>query len=144
MDPLCHRRRRWSRRSPFVQHDSPDVLEYNDDLQVDSAVQIIYYHTSDEEKRRMFTVDPNIGRTRITSSVPTSRMGRFREVVAQRDGNACVLSNVAHEYCDAVHLLAHSKGDAVCYSGTPSPSLSSLTIVTAVHYNLYPAPQSRP
>jgi hypothetical protein len=123
-------------------HDSPDPLEYDVDLPVDSTV--LYYHTSDEEKRRMFPVDPNIERTSLTSSVPTSRTGRFREVVAQRDENACVLSNTEEDYCDAVHLLAHSKGDAVCYSSTPSPSMSSLTIFTAVHYNLYPAPQSRP
>jgi hypothetical protein len=51
--------------------DSPDVVVYNDDLPVDSAV--LYYHTSDEEKRRMFPVDPNIERTTIMSSVPTSR-----------------------------------------------------------------------
>jgi|SRR6267142_1825808 len=124
-------------------HNLPDVVEYNDDLPVDSAV--LYYHTSDEEKRRMFPVDPNIRRTTITSSVPTSRMDQLREVVVQRDGNKCILARVPGRLCDAVHLLAHSKGDEVCYSSTLMPILSLLTITMAVvHCNLYPAPQSRP
>ena len=94
--------------------DSLDVVEYNAGLPTEPAT--LYYHTSDEEKRRMFPVDPNIGRTRVTSSVATSRMDQFREVVAKRDGEECVLSNMDKRSCEAVHLLAHSKGDAVCYS----------------------------
>jgi len=124
-------------------HNSADVVEYNDDLPVDSV--ILFYHTSDEEKRRMFPVDPNIGRTTITSNVPTSRMDQFREVVVQRDGNKCVLARVRGKLCDAIHLLAHSKGDGVHYSSTLMSILSSLTITMAVvHCDLNPAPQSRP
>jgi hypothetical protein len=119
-------------------HNLPDVVEYNDDLPVDSA--FLYYDTSEEEKRRMFPVDPNIDRTTSMYSVPTSRTDRFREVVAERDGNKCVLSNTDEEFCGAVHLLAHSKGDVVCYSSTLTPSLSSLTIAMAVVHS----PQSRP
>jgi len=123
-------------------HNLPDVLEYDDDLPVDSTV--LYYHTSDEEKRRMFPVDPSIGHTRITSSVSMSRVDDFRSVIVERDGNMCVLTRIRGRLCDAVHLLAHSKGDEVSYSSTLIPSLSLLTIaMVVVHCNLYLAPQSR-
>lgn len=71
-----------------LSHDSPDVINYDDGLPQDSVV--LYYHTGDEEKRRIFPADLDIGRTNVTSSVATSRRARFRDD-------------------------AHSKGDAVCY-----------------------------
>jgi alpha-beta hydrolase superfamily lysophospholipase len=64
----------------------------------------------------MFPVDQSIGRTRVTSSVATSWADQFHKVVAERDGNECVLTRVEVRLCDAVHLLAHGKGDAVRYS----------------------------
>ena len=92
--------------------DSPhDVVEYDHDLPSESAD--LYYHTSDAEKQRMFPVDPDMGRTTITSSDATSRMPYFHSGVVERDG-ACVLTGI-ESYCDAVHLLPHSKGDEVCY-----------------------------
>ena len=33
----------------------------------------LHYYISDDEKRRMFPVDPDIGRTHFTSSVHTAR-----------------------------------------------------------------------
>jgi len=59
----------------------------------------------------MFPVDPKVVRTNITSSVSTTRRGQFRDDVAARDGGTCVLTSMARRHCDAVHLLAHSKGD---------------------------------
>src|SRR6266567_8591013 len=45
--------------------DSPDDVDYNfADLPAESAD--LYYHTSNEEKRRMFPVDPDTVRTSIT------------------------------------------------------------------------------
>ena len=64
----------------------------------------------------MFPVDPKIARTNVTSSVATSRRAQFRSDTADRDGNRCVLTGMDELVCDAVHLLAHSKGDTVCYS----------------------------
>jgi hypothetical protein len=64
----------------------------------------------------MFPADPDIGRTHITSSVPTSRRVQFRDEVAERDERRCVLAELEKLLCAAVHLLAHSKGGAVCYS----------------------------
>ena len=98
--------------------DLLDVVEYNAGLLAEPAT--LYYHTSDEERRRTFPVDPNIGRTRITSSVATPRKDEFCKVVAERDGNKCVLTGWVKETCKAVHLLSHSKGDAVCYSYSQS------------------------
>jgi len=94
--------------------DSPNVVDCNAGVPQDPAV--LYYHISDKERRRMFPVDPDIGRTNITSSVATTRRAQFRDDVAERDGRECVLTGLEETYCDAVHLLAHSKGDAVCYS----------------------------
>jgi len=120
--------------------DSPDGMDYDDGLPQDSVV--LYYHTSDEEKRRMFPTDPDIGRTNITSSVPTSRRTRFRGDVQGRDALRCVLSDIVPSLCDAVHLIAHSKGDAVCYLSL-SLSLSLTMETAAVHIKLHSASQSR-
>jgi hypothetical protein len=46
-----------------------------------------------------------------TSFARSSRADFVREVV-QRDGT-CVLTNASRRTCDAVHLIPHSKGDAV-------------------------------
>jgi len=96
-----------------LSRDLPDVIDYDDGLPRESVV--LYYHTSDEERRRMFPADPNIGRTNITSSVATSGRARFRDDILERDGRQCLLSNIPEMYCEAAHLVAHSKGDAVCY-----------------------------
>ncbi|PPQ85754.1 hypothetical protein CVT25_003071 [Psilocybe cyanescens] len=89
--------------------DSLDNMDYNAGLPTYSAA--LYYHTSDEEKQRMFPVDPNIANTSVTSSVATTRRAQLRSKAAVRDGNRCVLSGMPEIFCDAVHLLAHSKGD---------------------------------
>jgi len=76
----------------------------------------LYYYINDDEKRRMFPVDPDIGRTHVTSSVHTARGFQFYGAVADRDERSCVLADLLEFYCDAAHLVAHSKGDEVCYS----------------------------
>ena len=65
--------------------DSPhDVVEYDHDLPSESAD--LYYHTSDAEKQRMFPVDPDMGRTTITSSDATPQRVHLRSDVVKRDG----------------------------------------------------------
>jgi len=100
-----------------LSHDSLDIVDYDGVLPQESVV--LYYHTSDEEKRRMFPADPYIGRTDVTSSVSTSRRDQFSDDLLRRDERRCVLSNLSEEFSDAVHLVAHSKGDAVCYHSLP-------------------------
>src|SRR5258708_25425393 len=65
--------------------DSLNVVDYNAGLPAESA--FLYYHTDDEEKRRMFPTDPNIERTNVTDSdsMATTRRVRFREDVVERD-----------------------------------------------------------
>src|SRR5258708_1056736 len=91
--------------------DSLNVVDYNAGLPAESA--FLYYHTN-EEKRRMFPADPNIGRTNVTDSnnIATSRRVQFREDVIERDR---VLAGLEVMFSNAVHLLAHNKGDSVCY-----------------------------
>ena len=115
--------------------DSLNVVDYNAVLPAESTA--LYYHTSEEERRRMFPIDPDIGRTNIASSVATTRRARFHDDVAERDGRTCVLTGVDEEFCDAVHLLAHSKGDRVGYSYLLSICPFS---PSAVHCDLYPTP----
>ncbi len=93
--------------------DSLNVVDY--DVAPPAESTILYYHISSEERERMFPVDPHIVHTHITSSVLTTRRGPFRDEVAERDGRRCVLSGWDAKYCDAVHLLAHSKSDTVRY-----------------------------
>ena len=109
--------------------DSLNVVDYNAVLPAESTA--LYYHTSEEERRRMFPVDPDIGRTHITSGVTTTRRTRFHDDVAERDGRTCVLTGMIHGVCDAVHLLAHSKGNEVCYGILYSQSVS-LTIASVI------------
>ena len=108
--------------------DSPDFVNYNADFPAEST--ILYYHTSDEERRKMFPVDPNIGRTNVTSTCATTRRAEFNEEVANRDGRTCTLTSIEAMYCDAVHLLAHSKGDTVCCSYCRSVLTHHLQYIT--------------
>ena len=112
-----------------LSRDSLEVMDYDDGLPRESVV--LYYHTSDEEKRRMFPTDPNIGRTNITSSVATSRRARFRDNIVERDERQCTLSNIEETYCEAVHLVAHSKGDVVCYLSLTLAHSRSITTAAA-------------
>ncbi|TFK17474.1 hypothetical protein FA15DRAFT_710758 [Coprinopsis marcescibilis] len=92
---------------------SPDLLnvvDYNAGLPVEAAV--LYYHINDQEKGRMFPVEPKNGPASTTSSVATTRRVRFRSDLSERDGGTCVLTGLTDVLCDAVHLLAHSKGNA--------------------------------
>jgi 5-methylcytosine-specific restriction endonuclease McrA len=111
-------------------------MDYDDGLPQESVV--LYYHTSDEEKRRMFPADPNIRRTVITSSVTTSQRARFRDDILERDERQCTLSNIEETYCEAVHLVAHSKGDVVCYLSFTRAHSCTIT-TAAVHIKLHSA-----
>ena len=93
-----------------------DIVDYSAGLPAESAT--LYYRTSDDEMRRIFPADPNFSRTYATSSAAPARMTRFYSNVAERDGNQCLLAGTHRAGCDAVHLLAHSKGDSVGYSYT--------------------------
>jgi hypothetical protein len=50
---------------------------------------------------------------RITTTEGTERRWDFRQDVIQRDGPACVITQMEEEDCDAAHLIPHSKGDEV-------------------------------
>ena len=50
---------------------------------------------------------------RITTTEGTTRRRYFRDDVVQRDGPACVVTEVGEAHCDAAHLIPHSKGDGV-------------------------------
>jgi len=93
--------------------DSLNVVDYDVAPPVESTN--LYYHISDKERERVFPVDPDVMRTHITSSEHTERRDKFRDDVAKRDGWRCVLTRWEARYCDAVHLLAHSKNDPVHY-----------------------------
>ena len=57
---------------------NPAPIDYDSDL---SAVSIdLYYHTTDQEKRRIFPVDPKLANTRtVTSSWTSSRRDCFHD-----------------------------------------------------------------
>jgi len=96
-----------------TERDPPDAvpIDYDSGL---SAVSIdLYYHTTDQEKRRMFPIDPKLADTRtVTSSRTNTRRDNFRGDVEDRD-RSCVVTGVPHRACQAAHLLPHSKGDTV-------------------------------
>jgi len=92
---------------PYVELDFTGPLTESGDL---------YYFITNAEKQRMFPIDTDIGRARVTSSVHIAREGQFHDGVADRDVRSCVLADMWEGNCDAVHLLPHSKGHEVCYS----------------------------
>ena len=117
---FSHNTYKWIRYATGVVIGAEGRLSSSSDFfaPVDDTVQLtesvkLYYHTTDQEKRRMFPVDPHIERTHITSSVTTARRETFRDEVAERDGNCCALTSYPAITCDAVHLVPHSKGDKV-------------------------------
>jgi hypothetical protein len=116
--------------------DRTNVVDYNVALPLAPPVDSInlYYCIDDEERQMMFPIDPGFIRTQLTSTVTSTRRGPFRNEVATRDGERCVWTNEILRYCDAVHLVAHAKGNDVCYSFILS--LSPLTIaIVVVHLN---------
>jgi len=90
---------------------NPVPIDYDSGL---SAVPIdLYYHTTDQEKRHIFPIDPKLADTRtVTSSGTSSRRDGFRDDVEDRDGS-CVVTGVTGLLCQASHLLPHSKGSTV-------------------------------
>ncbi|KAH8994546.1 hypothetical protein EDB92DRAFT_2113349 [Lactarius akahatsu] len=64
--------------------DLSGVVDYNAGLPADSID--LYYHTDEDERRRMFPIDPDIVRTQLTT-------------------------RVSAKFCHATHLLAHSKAN---------------------------------
>ena len=94
---------------PDLPHPVP--IDYDSGLPATSVD--LYYYTSDEEKLRMFPIDPKLTHTRtVTSSRTSTRRGDFRDDVKARD-EKCVVTGVAPRVSDAAHLLPHSKGDTV-------------------------------
>ncbi|KAI9428699.1 hypothetical protein H4582DRAFT_2091246 [Lactarius indigo] len=63
--------------------DPSDVVNCDADQPADSVDP--YYHINDNEKRKMFPIDPDILCTQVTTSVSTRRRGPFRDDVAQWD-----------------------------------------------------------
>ncbi|SRR5258708_7946533 len=89
---------------------NPIPIDYDSGL---SAVSIdVFYHTTDEEKSRMFPIDPKLADRTVTSSRTSTRRDDFREDVEGRDGS-CVVTGDPASVCQAAHLLPHSKGDTV-------------------------------
>ncbi len=90
---------------------NPVPIDYNSGLRAVSMD--LYYHTTDQEKRHMFPLDPNLADTRtMTSSRTSTARDNFHGDVEGRDGS-CVVTGDPGEVCDAAHLLPHSKGDTV-------------------------------
>jgi hypothetical protein len=94
---------------------SPDSFVSVDVDAVLPAVSVdLCYHPALEERKRMFPIDPSGERTHITSSVNFSQRSDFCVDVGERDRRRCLLSGMKEIFCDAVHILPLSKGDAVC------------------------------
>ncbi|KAA1474434.1 hypothetical protein DENSPDRAFT_841012 [Dentipellis sp. KUC8613] len=70
--------------------------------------------------RRLFPLDPDFAASRMTgtSTADSTRCVNFRAEVMQRDGDGCVATGMPPEICDAVHLVAHCKGDEYIQSLT--------------------------
>jgi hypothetical protein len=110
---------------------NPVPIDYDAGL---SATSInLYYHTTDQEKRHMFPIDPVLANTRIrTASGTTSRQADFRNEVEERD-ESCVVTGETSEFCHAAHLLPHSKGNTVQYE-TPVRHYPCLQILLMIVY----------
>jgi hypothetical protein len=90
---------------------NPIPIDYDSAL---SATSIdLYYHTTDQEKRRMFPIDPRLADTRtVASSEASTCRDNFCGDVEDRD-ESCVVTGDPPEVCQAAHLLPRSLGDTV-------------------------------
>ncbi|KAF5371989.1 hypothetical protein D9615_008142 [Tricholomella constricta] len=105
--------------------DLPDIVDY-DIGHLPSESATLYYHTSDEERRRMCPIDPDLERTEsFTSSIATTRLAHFIDDVKERDGSSCVMTGLDEKLCDAAHLLAQTKGDTYISTYTQRRSRST-------------------
>jgi hypothetical protein len=121
---LSHRPYKWIRYAIGVvvgaegalstSRDPHDIVDY-DTASLLAGSADLYYHTSEEERERVFPIDPHILRTHTTSS-PTTRRETFIGNVAERDKERCVLTGTCAVVCDAAHLVPNNKGDKVHYS----------------------------
>jgi hypothetical protein len=125
-----------------TERDSPNpvTMDYDSGISGVSIDLDLYYHIADQEKRRMFPIDGKIvGPRTVTSSRTSTRRDEFFEDVVVRD-ERCVVTGDS-EYCDAAHLLPHSKGDKVYDS---CMALSTLTFSSGLVYrDVLHAPTSR-
>lgn len=89
----------------------PVPIDYDSGFPVKSTD--LYYHTTNEEKRRMFPTGPRLADTRtVTSSGASTRRDNFCGDVEDRD-ERCVVTGDPPEVCQAAHLLPHNLGDTV-------------------------------
>lgn len=89
-----------------------DIIAY-DQLELPTESVDLYFVTLGDDRSKIFPVDPNVRQASITSQEGSTRCADFRSHVMQRDKSHCVLSGVDEGFCDAVHILAHNKGNAV-------------------------------
>lgn len=102
-----------STSSGLSESKNVQLMDYNAALPTNSFD--LYYHTSNEEKRMMFPIDPDILHTQLTSSSASQKRDTFREGVLARDGKICIWTGLGAKFSDVVHLVAHSKTDQACY-----------------------------
>lgn len=82
----------------------------------------MYYEPTQEQQKYIFPVDPFMGSYRITTATQASqgvnkRADDFPTGVVHRDHNRCVvLVDIGDYFCEAIHLIAHAKGNDVCIS----------------------------
>ena len=100
------------------ENENSDLVDYDVDengLGNEQTEQELFYHVPEGRRDIMLPFDLQFPRDRVTSSVGTSRGGDFATGVATRDGLRCVVTNSDPNHCDCAHLVAHSKGDSVCF-----------------------------
>ena len=96
-----------------TERDLPNPVPINYDSGLSVVSIDLYYHTTNQEKRLIFPIDPKLADTRTeTSSGTSSRREDFRDEVENRD-EVCVVTGVPGFLCDAAHILPHSNGDKV-------------------------------
>ena len=66
-----------------------------------------------------------------TSSADTTQRHNFRKDICRRDNN-CVITGRQRDFCDAVHIIPHSKGSKIS-SSVPSRPWVMLTF-SLVYY----------
>lgn len=99
-----------------TERDLPNPVPIDYDASLSTVSIDLYYHTTDQEKRCIFPIDPNLGDTRTATPSGTNTLqDDFRDDLEDRD-KRCVMTGAPAYVCHAVHLLPHSKGSKVCDS----------------------------
>jgi len=89
--------------------DSLQLVSYGDQDLPSQSIDL-FFTVANTDKPRIYLVDRLLRKESVSSVEGSRRRAHFRRDVIERD-RFCVLTGREPDYCDAVHMLPHMRGD---------------------------------